>query len=56
MICTQLGSRLYEMGIYAKEVGESFERAGQWRYTRQRLDFILRDQLVLHRRQPEEIE
>ncbi|OAF09257.1 hypothetical protein AYJ54_13400 [Bradyrhizobium centrolobii] len=43
-------------GIYAKEFGEGFERAGQRCYTRQRLDSILRDQFVLHRRQPEEIE
>jgi hypothetical protein len=33
MICAQLGSRLYEIGIDAKEVGEGFERAGQRRYT-----------------------
>src|SRR3546814_5019766 len=52
----QLCCRLHEVRIDTEELCEPFERGRYWTNAWQRLDFFVGDQIILHSRQPQEIE
>lgn len=54
-LCTPLGSGPHQVRSDAEKIYKTLECAGQWTDARQRLDFVIGDQLFLHRRQPQKI-
>src|SRR3546814_5203286 len=53
---TTLFRSLHEVRIDTEELCEPFERGRYWTNAWQRLDFFVGDQIILHSRQPQEIE